>query len=308
MEDICVSIICNTYNHKSYIKEALDSFLMQKTDFAFEILIHDDASTDGTAQIVLEYAERFPDVIRAIVQQENQYSKGVRISAYYQYPRARGRFIAICEGDDYWIDDHKLQKQVDALLDNPDVDVCAHQSVKTCNGHIEGYIKPKECNCIIPVEDVIIGGGGFVATNSLMFRKEALVSETPMKKIISIDYVIQIEGALRGGMLYLSDCMSAYRLNVPGSWSTRMYNNVQKLVNHYYTVEKMLLCLDDYTEHKYSNVINNKIRINKFESLYLQSNYKEMLQNNYQDLFSKLPFKQRIEIRLKYIISKISSR
>ncbi len=308
MEDVLLSIVCNTYNHKPFIREALDSFLMQKTSFAFEVLVHDDASTDGTGQIVLEYAERYPNIIKAIVQQENQHSKGVRILSSFQYPRARGSFIAFCEGDDYWTDDHKLQKQVNALLANPDSDVCAHQCVKIRDGHIEGYIKPKDYNCVIPVEEVIIGGGGFVATSSLLFRKEALIKETPMKKILSIDYVIQVEGALRGGMVYLNDCMSAYRLNVPGSWSMRMNNNVQKLINHYNTAEKMLLSLDEYTEHKYSEAIINKIRNNKFESLHLQSNYKEMLQKEYRDLFSELPYKQQIKIRLKYIISIIFRR
>ena len=113
-----VSISCITYNHEKYIRDTIESFLMQMTTFPFEILIHDDASTDGTANIIKEYQKKYPDIIYPIYQKENQYSKKIRITATYQLPRARGKYIAICEGDDYWIDPNKLQKQVDFLERN----------------------------------------------------------------------------------------------------------------------------------------------------------------------------------------------
>ena len=111
-----VSVSCITFNHAGYIRQALDSFLMQKTDFAYEILIHDDASTDGTIDIIKEYEERYPDIIRPVLETENQYSKGIsNISGVFNFPRARGRYIAMCEGDDYWSDPYKLQKQFDLM-------------------------------------------------------------------------------------------------------------------------------------------------------------------------------------------------
>lgn len=110
-----VSICCITYNHEPYIRECIEGFLMQKTTFPFEILIHDDASTDNTANIIREYEAIYPDIIKPIYQTENQYSKGVYISATYNYPRTKGKYIAICEGDDYWCDPLKLQHQVDFL-------------------------------------------------------------------------------------------------------------------------------------------------------------------------------------------------
>lgn len=115
-----VSICCITYNHVSYIMEAIDSFLMQETTFPFEILIHDDASTDGTTDIIIDYANKYPDIIRTIIQTENQYSKGGLINPRFVFPRARGKYIALCEGDDYWTDKTKLQKQVNFLENNPD--------------------------------------------------------------------------------------------------------------------------------------------------------------------------------------------
>jgi len=119
-----VSINCLTYNHAPYIRQCLDGFVMQKTDFPIEVLIHDDASTDETADIIREYEQKYPDIIKPIYQKENQYSKGILISKTYNYPRAQGKYIAICEGDDYWTDPLKLQKQVDFLENNPEYGMC----------------------------------------------------------------------------------------------------------------------------------------------------------------------------------------
>ena len=124
--EIKVSIVCNAYNHGKYIKKALDGFLMQKTSFKYEVLIHDDASTDGTAGIIREYQQKYPDIIKPIFQKENQYSQKIRISYRYQFPRADGKYIAICEGDDFWTDENKLQKQFDIMEQHEEVDMCAH--------------------------------------------------------------------------------------------------------------------------------------------------------------------------------------
>lgn len=110
-----VSIVCEVYNHEPYLRQCLDGFVMQKVSFPYEILIHDDASTDGSANIIREYETKYPGLFRPIYQTENQYSKGVQMWASIQFPRARGKYIAICEGDDYWTDPYKLQKEVDIL-------------------------------------------------------------------------------------------------------------------------------------------------------------------------------------------------
>lgn len=124
---ITVSICCVTYNHGEYIKQALDSFLAQKTRFNIEILIHDDASTDNTPQIIKKIEEKYPTIIKPIYQKENQLSKGIPISNTFNFPRARGKYIALCEGDDYWTDPYKLQKQVDFLEANPEYNLTCHR-------------------------------------------------------------------------------------------------------------------------------------------------------------------------------------
>ncbi len=117
---IIVSVCCLAYNHESYIRKCLEGFLIQKTDFPFEILIHDDASTDGTEEIIREYEAKYPNIIKPLYEKENQWQKGRRGSAIFNFPRARGKYIALCEGDDYWTDPYKLQKQVDFLEENPE--------------------------------------------------------------------------------------------------------------------------------------------------------------------------------------------
>lgn len=125
-----VSISCITYNHEKYIRDAFEGFLMQETTFPVEILVHDDASTDSTSDIIREYESRYPAIFRVIYQTENQYSKKVKIGFTYQYPRVRGKYYATCEGDDYWIDPLKLQKQVNFLESHTDYAL-------VCGGFIE---------------------------------------------------------------------------------------------------------------------------------------------------------------------------
>lgn len=102
MDRIEVSIICLTYNQEKYIRDTLDGFLIQQTNFNYEILVHDDVSTDGTVEILKEYQQKYPDKIRLILEEENQYSKGVDITKDICFPLVRGKYIAFCEGDDYW--------------------------------------------------------------------------------------------------------------------------------------------------------------------------------------------------------------
>lgn len=116
-----VSICCLVYNHAPYLRECFDGFLAQRTDFPVEILVHDDASTDNSADIIGEYAARRPDLFKPLYQSENQFSKGiVQMSIHFQFPRATGKYVALCEGDDYWCAPEKLQRQVDWLESHPE--------------------------------------------------------------------------------------------------------------------------------------------------------------------------------------------
>ena len=124
MDKPLVSILCNVYNHGPFLRKCLEGFVSQQTDFPFEILIHDDASTDQSAAIIRDFEKSYPDLIKPIYQAVNQYSQRVRITISLQFPRAKGKYIAICEGDDYWTDPLKLQKQFDYMETHPDCTLC----------------------------------------------------------------------------------------------------------------------------------------------------------------------------------------
>lgn len=126
LQPLMVSIKCLAYNHEKFIRETLEGFVMQKTNFRFEAIVHDDASTDGTAAIIREYAEKYPDIIRPIYETENQYSKKDGSLSRIMHEACNGKYIAMCEGDDYWTDSYKLQKQVDFLEANQDYVMCSH--------------------------------------------------------------------------------------------------------------------------------------------------------------------------------------
>ena len=255
--DIKISIICNAYNHARYIRDTLDGFVMQKTDFKFEILIHDDASTDETADIIREYEAKYPDIIKPIYQKENQYSKDVWITDVFQLRRSKGKYIALCEGDDYWTDPDKLQKQYDALESYPDVDICVHAStlINASDGSVNGTVDHGSEMTIIPVEKVIEGGGSFVSTNSILVRREILTERRKFVDVCPLDYTYQISGSLKGGMLYLPDNMSVYRVSVPGSWTEQSGKNLKAYLKFLNELTAGLKQLDQDTDKKYHKII-----------------------------------------------------
>lgn len=165
-----VSICCITYNHGPYIRQTLEGFLMQETDFSWELLIHDDASTDGTQDIIREYAARFPDRIRPILREENQYSKGISNISIFNFPRARGTYIAMCEGDDCWTDPKKLQLQVDYLRAHPDCALCFHSArIVTVDGSVSaGRMRPYRGDRRVEPEEIVDKTSGY-PTASLVF-------------------------------------------------------------------------------------------------------------------------------------------
>lgn len=130
MSGVLVAVVCIAYNHEKYLRDALEGILSQKTDFQFNIVIHDDASTDNTPIIIEEYALKYPQIIIPIYQKENQYQRGVNILKEYVAPMLEGQYYAYCEGDDFWCDPHKLQEQVDFMRAHPDYSACVHNTIQ----------------------------------------------------------------------------------------------------------------------------------------------------------------------------------
>lgn len=225
-----VSICCITYNHENYIKDAIESFLMQKTSFPYEIIIHDDASTDGTPAIIKNYAEKNPNII-PVFQKENQYSKNVNIFPNFVFPLVKGKYIAICEGDDYWTDQLKLQKQIEYMEKHPECTLCVHASndVNEKGEFIKKRMRYKN-NSIVPMEDLILGGGGFAVLASTVYPSR-LRSHFPRYYFNSPvgDVPLHLFLGSQGEVFYFNDNMSNYRTGVPGSWTSRVGSGICEL-------------------------------------------------------------------------------
>lgn len=298
MQEIQVSVVCNAYNHEAYIRDALEGFVMQKTTFPFEVLVHDDASTDNTASIIREYEAKYPEIIKPIYETENQYSKNDGSLGRIQYGRVKGKYIAICEGDDYWTDPLKLQKQYDCLEAHPTADICATSAMTESNGIISGEVSPSNKDVIFSVEEVIAGGGEFVATASLMCRAEIRKNPHPFLQMMQLDYFMQIAGALRGGMLFLSEPMCVYRVATPGSWTVCTQKSREAQNAHKECVNRSLQCLDKDTNGKYHDVINQKIKEQNFQGFIRNYDFESALLPEYRKWYVELSAIKRIMIRL----------
>lgn len=214
MEKVLVSIRCLAYNHESYIRQCLDGFVMQKTSFCFEAIVHDDASTDGTAAIIREYAEKYPNIIKPIFETENQYSKHDGSLREIMNSACKGKYIAMCEGDDYWIDPYKLQKQVDFMEQHPDYVACFHNARVQYNNHVALFNNLEEKHHT-STED-IIKRQWFIATPSLLYRNIALEMPKWSKEVVNGDYLMELLLAKEGRFYYMDDVMSVYRKHGSG--------------------------------------------------------------------------------------------
>ena len=250
-----VSVCCLSFNHQKHIRECLDGFIMQKTNFVFEVLIHDDASTDKTAKIIKEYEDKYPDIIKPIYQTQNKYSKGIGVTVTYNFPRATGMYIAMCEGDDYWIDPLKLQRQVDFLENNPDYNfsVSAYNTIND-KGKIEigESFKRKTDNLLI--RDYI--AKRFSQTSTFVFRNnfelpswiaEVYASDQAMLLLIAKDKKIK----------YHREVFSVYRIHSKGI--DTIYNNYfERNEKYIFLLKKIKLLTNDW---KCRLIIDLKIHI-----------------------------------------------
>jgi len=299
--NLMVSINCITYNHKDYIMDALNSFLMQITDFNYEILIGEDCSTDTTRKIVEEYVIQYPDKIRLITSEQNV---GWKKNSLNLLENSFGKYIAICEGDDYWTDPFKLQKQVDYMERHKDCSLCFHgaeivQAPKKPTGSL---IKPYRSNKIAPIEDLIVGGGGFCPTPSLLFPKKLMDTLPDFYLNAHIgDYPMQLYLASKGYAYFMNENMAVYRSGVEGSWTNRLNNiaNVREnIIRVNEDVIQLLEGFNSYTNKKNSNVVEKVIQKLEFELLVLKRKTKE--QKN--DLYKNFSYLVKLKIRMKMII------
>lgn len=230
---ITVSICSITYNHAAYIRQCLEGMLMQQTSFNYEIIINDDCSTDGTTQILKEYHRKYPDIIKPIYHESNLYSQGQRnFLTKYVFPSAKGKYIAICEGDDYWTDPLKLQKQVEFMESHKDCSLCFHgaEVLNDWNGTSDEsspYSKYLTVGSRRYSADEVLQQLPLVPTCSIMFRGSLKDSIVKNKRFFVGDIIIILSMAEKGELWSIGDCMAVYRRQQNG-WVMSQKRNSSK--------------------------------------------------------------------------------
>lgn len=315
--EILVSVICTTYNHEKYIEKTLKSILKQNVDFKFEVIIHDDASTDGTQIIIKKYEQMYPMQIKTIIQKNNQLSQNKSISYEFTYPKCKGKYIALCEGDDYWCDMNKLKKQVYYLENHTEC------TFAFSNGYIEdqnnntiydflpyyGYEKGTDISRKMDLGELL--EYRFIPTASFIFRHDKLNTVIDYFKTACPTADLRIRLLLTGldFAYYDSDKMVVYRKNVPNSattiWRTTdkydfdaLYLRTQKIID-------MLQLVNQNTNGKFAANIQVYIDRHIRNILMHSYNFKVLSDEEYYLAFKHLSFIDKCEFCLRVILNGI---
>lgn len=254
-----VTIICVAYNHEKYIRQALESFIMQETSFDYEILVHDDASSDSTATIIQEYAAKYPKIIKPILEKENQYSVSGCKFLNEMYYAAQGEYIALCDGDDFWTDSLKLQRQVELMDSQTNLSLSFHAvNISYENAKDKDRVSPvAENNHRFTIKDILEDNP--INTCSVMYRRQSYKDLPDF--IMPHDVYTHLLHAKSGEIGFLDIVMATYRKQSGGLWwnsGERMERIYQK---HYYKLTNLfaeLLKLFN-TQARYRNIIYKHI-------------------------------------------------
>ncbi len=303
-----VSILCNAYNHEKYIRDALEGFVMQKTSFRFEILIHDDASTDRTADIIREYEAKYPELVKPIYQTENQYSKNIGMIIRIQNARVKGKYVATCEGDDYWTDPLKLQKQYDFMESHPEYTLCGCSTdwLNLRTGKVESRCRT-DVDKDLSLEDFLLPKNGrpfpFV---SFFLRAEIWLTRPLEWKFPVGDLMTTYYAAMKGKVRMLADSMCVYRYFSEGSWTARMDNDESRIESH----KKMIAAfanMDQGTDYQYHDLIQKRIVSQKYALALAEHDFAALkgpeLRSIYQSMNPIRRFVHRIHCKAPRIYS-----
>lgn len=280
-KDYIVYIRCYTYNQEKYIEDALKGFVMQKTTFPYVALVIDDASTDQTANIIRKYEQEYPEIIKGVYLKENHYSKGKSKDPYVKPWRDKCKYEAICEGDDYWIDPLKLQKQVDFLGKNPEYAMCFHEA-KIINETNIPFEYPKLENREYSSNELF--KEWIVPTASILVKSEVPIKMIRDKRIINGDINIVLAAANIGKVYGMHEVMSVYRVQENGLTINRAKKDILALQMRYIDHFKLLSETYKKVQPKYYNLKIADTYINIAFIHARRKNYKLFITNIYQSL------------------------
>lgn len=267
MKDIIVSVICTVYNHEKFLERCLNGFVIQQTNFGFEVIVHDDASNDNSPKIIKKYAQKYSEIIRPIFQKENQFSTGKDIVQDIILPQCKGKYVAFCEGDDYWTDAQKLQRQVDAIENIQGCVMCVHNTIS------HDLVTQKErpffySHTVDFMTEKEVFMEWSVHTSSYLMKKEIAQKPRFARKYWFGDYVYLTIAYDKGKIVRLPNTMSVYNFNNENGVTAK----VRDLDNNSGSIKRReridyLKEYDEYTLHRHECIVNKRINQIDFDEL-----------------------------------------
>lgn len=310
-----VSIVCLTYNEENFVRDTFDNFLSQKTTFPFEVLVYDDASQDRTPEIIKEYTSKHPDIFRATLYEENNFQKGLGFYGLrVGFNEARGKYIAYCEGDDYWCDDLKLQKQVDFLESHAEYEICAHETIirNDYDSKEDGMLfSHTKVNIFLDrakrnhytFEDSLTGN--IFHISSMMFRNIPIKWPNWYAEVTALDMVLYMILAERGDIFRLPDAMSVYRHNAKSITRTQQQFGNQIAFNN--KSMELVSKMDEYWSFKYHKLISRIV------ARYYMNNMFCYLSKSFRDYamamkMAKQAFSTSMSVSFKYFFIELITK
>ena len=304
-----VSIICMTYNQQNYIEQTLKGFIEQKTNFPYEVIVHDDASTDNTPEIIKKYVDMYPQIFKTVTQNTNQYSQGIHLLQVIQekvFPLTEGKYIAFCEGDDYWCDENKLQMQYDALNHHLNCSFSTHATIKI---KISGCKLPSRFPPInlktgtlssdLIMHKELTTNPWIFQTSSFFIRREVfqnyLTKGSEFWRYFPVgDKPMLMYCLTEGDCFYIDNEMSHYRTNAGVMKGINSHKDIKVTFNQKFM--EGYKAFDKYSSGKYKDDIDYRILAIQADTMLIQQNYRELLKPTYKDVFGTFSWKRKIAI------------
>lgn len=299
-----ITVVVMTYNQKKYIGQALDSILAQKGDVDFDILIHDDCSNDGTTDLIKEYQKNNPGIIRIIEEDERRFQKeGFNMMIFnHVVPSIDSKYVAYCDGDDYWCDDYKLKKQLEFMENNPDYSMCFHCAYQLKNNTdlSSKWFIGNEGD--VDMSFIISETPGIKIATSSIFVKSDVFKDFPnwRKQYPVEDIPLYINTAIKGPIHRLGDVMCVYRQFSDGSWSGQNKDNSQKMIEHLEKMKTAVIRFDEQSGGQYHQLVSNQVLSFEFRIALLKKDYTTIFLKKYRHLYKKMSKKERISLKLQY--------